>query len=206
MAILLRSRPRGFTLAELLIAGLLLSIVFVAATTTAVSALKFFSSLKANGPQMEASFAMEHITRKAALANKIVVEQGGTQLKIRWDYQSGSFAPNTTSGYSVGSTLNTADDRWIKYGLMSTRPQSPFAPPGAVPAPPYQIYWKEDTAEAGGVTRSDTRLEPNLTLYAGSSFASPAVNTLRVTLSTQTGTPPKPMMLTTDTVSHAASQ
>jgi prepilin-type N-terminal cleavage/methylation domain-containing protein len=197
MAVFLRLSRRGFTLAELLIAGILLSIVFVAATTASVSALKFFKAIQNNNPQVQLNFVVEHIARKAMLANRAVVVSGGTQLKLRWDYQPGTFTPNTTTidgtAYSLGSTLNTADDTWLKYGLIGNSTSG------------YQIYWKEDTVEAGEVTVSDVPLEPGLLLSAGSAFTLLDSKTVSIRLSTQTGTPPRTVTASTVAVTHATS-
>jgi len=112
------------TLTELLIAGVLLSGVFVAAATVYISALRFMNSMR-NNRQLDIFMAMEHMTRKINLANQVIVLDAvgaavadgvaGKELKICMDYRPNLTDPNNAP---LGTTAVTTDDRWVKYKFV----------------------------------------------------------------------------------------
>ena len=181
----------GLTLVELVVAGVLFSVVFLAAASAHVTAAKFFESAKQNQGQVLGYAAMEHMTRKIGLANSAVVGNSGAELKIRWDYNQTTFAP-------LGTPKNYADDSWIKYRFVEGEG-------GA-----YKLEWAADDAQADDEGTVYAELEPKLVLYEGSLFslenptASGSPTAVRLTLVSERGIPAVPFTLSTD-VSLGAS-
>ena len=159
---------------------MLLSVIFLSATSAMVTAMKLFNALNDNKTRVDAYIALEHIARKAALSNQAVISESGAQLKLRWDYALDTFAPTATP-------KNTADDNWVKYRINGNR-----------------LYW-ENTASGADMT-AGTELMPGITLLSGSIFEvinptatltgsnDPNVvgvgTVVRINLVTQAGSPP----------------
>jgi Tfp pilus assembly protein PilV len=197
MGLKLRS-SRGVTLIEVLMAGLLLSVVFLACASAYISTLKFFNALREKSGQLYAFIGMEHVARRAELANDVMVNDGGVanaetgrQLKMRWDYTEDGAPKNTANTVS--------DDTWVKYRIIEE-------PSGSGT---WRLFWRTDTAAAGAaadVATSDTQVESALTLGPASTFVltSPSGNTegrktvLAITLESRVGNPPKTLTLNTD--------
>ncbi len=198
---------RGLTLIEILIAGLLLSVVFLASASAYITTLKFFNAVREKSGQIYAFMGMEHITRRVELANDIMVNDGGTanaetgkQLKMRWDYNA--------DGVLNGDTANdVSDDTWVKYRFIEE----------PVGSGTWRLFWRTDTAAAGSATdvaNTDEQVETGLTLGASSTFAltSPSGNTqgqktvLAVTLESNTGDPPKILTLQTNVLAGSKAK
>lgn len=153
---------RGVTLIEILMAGLLLSVVFLATTSAYIAALKFFGSVRDKSGQIYGFMGVEHIARRVELANEIIVNNGGVvninagkQIKMRWDYDALGTPLNTPS--------NVADDTWVKHRFIEN--------PGGSGV--WKLYWRTDTAAAGpvaDVTTADPQIEPQLTTNTNSTF------------------------------------
>lgn len=97
----------GITLLELLIAGTLLGVIFVAAIAVQISSLGFLKGMM-NAPDVNAAIAFEQMVRDVKRANDIAVSDAGQQLKLKID------------------TLEPADstltgDRWIVYGIVNSK-------------------------------------------------------------------------------------
>jgi hypothetical protein len=192
----------GLTLTEAILATLLLSVIFLGATSALVSSMALFNSIRNNQGRLDATIALEHMARKVALANKIVVDQGGSQLKIRWDYAIGTFALN---GAGAGTPDNPADDTWVKYRIIGN-----------------SLRWRNDAAEAPDVAAGDPELMPGLTLSGGSIFtlvnptgilegsADPNVvgvpTVVEINLVAQSGTPASDVTLNTDVAAGAMTK
>lgn len=196
----LRGRA-GVTLVEIMMAGLLLSVVFLGAASAYISALRFFNALREKSGQVYSFYAVEHIARRARQANQIIVNSGGAanantgkHVKLRWDYSEAGAALNTPD--------NTADDTWVKYAVLEN------------PTGTWRLYWRTDSAATGAVTdaaTTDPRLEESLLLQSGSVFnlASPSGPAegrrviLDIHLETVTGTPPQTLTVDTDVMTGA---
>ena len=208
-----RKREQGLTLAELLIATFLMSVVFVGVTAAYISALKLFQKMQLNAggedtiSTNDQYIALEHVVRRARLANKVVLGESGNpfdsldltktyqQVKFRLDYNPATLAPNNSP---TGTTSDTSDDQWVKYRF--------FQVSGV-----WKLLWKTGTAEAGDVTASDPEVQPNLkvTNYPASYFkaeaaASPGTppGAVSVALNALVGDPERVFSLVTAVWTH----
>ncbi|HTL69851.1 MAG TPA: hypothetical protein VL404_01025 [Candidatus Eisenbacteria bacterium] len=195
-------RRAGLTLTEAILATLLLSVIFLGATSALVSAMALFNSLQNNRGRLDATIALEHMARKIALSNRVVVDQGGAQLKLRWDFATGTFALN---GAGAGTPSDLTDDTWVKYRIIGN-----------------QLRWRNDAAESPDVGAGDPELEPGLTLQSGSIFtlvnptgilegsADPNVvgvpTVVEINLVAQSGTPASDVTLNTDVAAGAMTK
>ncbi len=162
---------RGMTLIELLVASLLISVVFLAASSLYISTLKLFKSAgqrAGGGPgistETDAFIAMEHITRRLRLANRVIMGLDSDsanqstvlvsrQIKIRMDYNPQTLVPNNSP---VGTAYVKTDDQWAKYR---------FVPDGGGDVTKTTLRWKIAAAETGGdVTSADPEVAPGLKL------------------------------------------
>ncbi len=105
-----RQSQSGMTLVELLIAGLLLSGIFLAVTTVHISSLKLLRGQE-NAAGLDPLIALEHISRNVTVANEVFVDNGTgvpgtTQLKLRIDRGD------------PGTTVLT-DDEWVIYRFIN---------------------------------------------------------------------------------------
>lgn len=143
----------AFTLIELLIVSLILSVVFLGAGAVYISALKFLKNMQtyysgqSGASQVDVLIALEQITRQLGLANEAIIDPTGQQLEFRWDYQLNTFVPNHTPS-------DLTDDTWMKFAIIGGN-----------------LYWKNETTEGQDVTSSDQQLVQGLVLQPGSEFA-----------------------------------
>ena len=109
----LKLRFHGFTLMELLVALSLTSVVFLAAISVYLSALKFLKTTQQSGVSTNTVATLEDISKRISLANSAVVTGGGNpQLNVRADY--------AVCSYNVLNTpANVADDNWWHYRLIN---------------------------------------------------------------------------------------
>ncbi len=169
--------------------------VFLAAATVYATAYNFFSKAKNNTGRVETLMVAETIARKIALANRVVIDSGGQQIRIRWDYAAGTFAPrNTPSDFT--------DDSWIKYAIIGGK-----------------IYWRneavggnpDDPAPAVGTTGAgNSEWSPDLTITSNPTFTlinpslaldpgnSGDATVVDINLTTSSGTPAQTMTVKTN--------
>ncbi|GEM_PF-6411020 len=95
---------RGFSLAELLVAGVILSVVFVAAASLHVTSLKFLENQQRSG-NLSPLITLNYLSRSVKSANEVLISGTGKQLSVRIE---GSDPP----------TVSTADDPWEVYGII----------------------------------------------------------------------------------------
>ena len=192
---------RGFTLTEALLATLLLAVIFLGATSAFVSAMALFNNMQNNQGHLDAYIVTEHMVRKVTLANRVVVDQGGEQLKLRWDYALGTFALNG----GTGTAYDLSDDTWVKYRIIGNR-----------------LRWRSDAAEAPDVSAGDPEVQSGLVLDAGSLFtlinptgilegsADPNIvgvgTVVDINLIAESGNPPAPFTLNTDVTAGAMTK
>ncbi len=149
----------GLTLVELTIATLMLSTVFIGATSLYVSGIKFLNATQADTSQVQNTAAAEELTRRISLANEAYVDDAGVQLRLRGDYQLGSYTPNNTPS-------DPSDDTWVKFRFIPANPNSLS-----------NLHWRTDPATES--VRNVTQLDPVLItgLRTGFSFFSLANST-----------------------------
>ena len=178
--------PRhGVTLTELMIATMLLSVVFIGATSAYVSST---AALKAQGDNkadyLSSYAAMEHMARRIRLGNQVAIDPNGRQIKVRWDYAASEQplslpcdAPNATTACT-----------WVKYKLFTSGGEDKT------------LRWRIDSAQAGDVASGDPQVQVGLRVQPGALFAleNPPTGPLivDVTLVTDVGTPPVTKLLT----------
>lgn len=157
---------QGTTLVELLIAGALISLIFVGAGSAYITSLELLQKVRESsggGPDIstetDAFIAVEHISKRARLANKVILGLDGAdqqttlvaqQIKLRLDYNPSTLTPMSQP---LGSTFNKTDDRWVKYAFFKV---------GEV----RKLRWKLATTEGGDVSSSDPEVVPGLNLVA----------------------------------------
>jgi Tfp pilus assembly protein PilV len=202
MGLKLRS-SRGVTLVEILMAGLLLSVVFLACASAYITTLKFFNAVREKSGQLYTFIGMEHVARRVELANDILVNDGGVanagtgkQVKMRWDCAETGAANNTAN--------NVADDTWVKYRIIEDPSGSDPSGSGT-----WKLFWRTESAAGGAATdvaNSDPQVETALKLGSNSTFllTSPSGNAvgqktvLAITLESSVGEPPKTLTLSSD--------
>ncbi len=211
-----RKREQGLTLAELLIATLLMSVVFVGVTAAYISALKLFQRMQLNAgtggtlstkSTNDQFIALEHVVRRARLANSVVLGEPGNlfdaavptktyqQAKFRLDYNSATLTPNNSP---VGTTSDTSDDQWVKYRFVQVTPGV------------WKLLWRTDATVTTDVSGTDPEVQPNLKITSSSSyFKTEAVTApgtppgaVSISLTTQVGDPPRTFSLVTVAWSH----
>ena len=167
----------GLTLIETLIAGLLLSGIFISVTSIYITVLKFIDS-EIKAANIDTLIAVETMTRKINLANNVLVN-GGNQLKLEID--------NGDPG-----TISTADDVWVKFGILgnSLRTKTEAVPDGDVSIADPEVF-------PGLTVLDDSQF--NLINPTASGLA----NVVNIRLTTEGGSPPQPHTLIT---SAAAAQ
>lgn len=137
---------RGLTLLELMIAGTLLAVIFVAVTALQISSLGFLKG-QMNAPDVNAAIAFEQMVRDVKRANDIAVSNGGQQLKLKVDT-------------STPADATLTGDRWIVYGFVSQKLHT-------------KVYTTDATGPASSapnVTSSDSEVLSGLTVDPTSSF------------------------------------
>jgi len=159
----------------------------MASASVYVSGRRFLMGSQLSVAQMQPALAMEHMVRRIGLGNQVVVDAGGAQVKIRWDYQNYA-TPNQTA-------KDTTDDTWIKYRFIGNA-----------------LRWKIDGAAAGDVTAADAEVAPGLVIDPAASFF--ALNnppgpagppTLDVRLVSIVGAPPGPFTLHSAVICRASA-
>ncbi len=182
-------KQNGITLTELLIAGILLSVVFVAATSLYVSALKFFKSQTASA-DVNSLIALEHISRNIKKANDVAISGGGSQLKLRIEG-------------SDPATQSVLDDQWVVYGVVSGK---------LYWKAPYAVTGDGAASTATDVTNTDPELVPGLTISSAIPFsltnpsAQGVTNIVQIVLVTTEGNPSKDNTITTSVMIGSKSK
>ena len=139
---------KAFTLFELLITVLLISMVFAGSTSVYLSSLRFLRTAQLNDVSVNPTVSLETIGKAILLSNNGSLSQGNTQLDLRADYNpaSGDFsAPRGTPG-------NTGDDGYWHYRFINN-----------------SLVWSSDANPAPVLTAANTVLVPNV-VTASSSF------------------------------------
>lgn len=177
--VILRS-AKGMTLIETLIAGLLLSGIFIAVTSIYISTLKFIDS-EIKAANIDTLIAMETMTRKINLAYNVVVA-GDKQLKVEID-------PNDPA------TLSSADDVWIKFGIVanSLRTKTEALPDGDVTIADPEVF-------------PDLKVLDDSKFNLINPTASGRPNVVKIQLATEGGEPPQPHTLITSAAAGAMSK
>lgn len=105
----MKKNESGITLAELLIAGVLLGVVLMAATSFLATAFKF-SKGQTGSQDANAFISLEYIARSVKKANFVAVDNPGSlgpQLKLRMEKDT-----------TVPPTAITTDDQWVFYRFI----------------------------------------------------------------------------------------
>ena len=103
---------RGFTLMELLIAGVMISLVMIAAFSLYSSGLRLFVQARTYDVTAIPEVAVEDLVRKINSANFADINPAN-QLNLRVDYAACNPA-------SVPTPANTADDSWWHYRFLNS--------------------------------------------------------------------------------------
>lgn len=140
---------KAITLMELLITTVLLAVVMLTCASVYVTANQFLDAQERRWQHLDSYLAMEHMARRIPLGNEVQVNVAQRWIKVRWDYPGDSNqAPN-------GTPLNTADDFWIKYGVVGNT-----------------LRWRLDQDVNINVSGADAEVQPGLFVdSAGTAFA-----------------------------------
>lgn len=104
---------QGFTLAELLVALVLVSMVFLGAISLYATGLKFLAARQAVDVSVSPTVSLEQIVRNISIANTANLTNGDSQLNLRLDF--------TCAGVALGSPGNTGDDSWWHYRFIASK-------------------------------------------------------------------------------------
>lgn len=137
----LRSRA-GMTLLEILLTGMMMSVLFLGVTTAYVTVLKFLNTEKTAGGT-NTLLALEQISRDINVANDAIVDAGGSEVMLRIDR-------------NFPSTSQTTDDVWVIYRFIGNRLRWKTTAPGVV--------------NPTSVSGANAELIPNLSVDNSSSF------------------------------------
>lgn len=107
-------RRGGFTLTELLITLVLVTVVFLGASSLYTTGLKFLRARQNIDVSTSPGIVLEQIVKKAAVANSVSLTQANTQLNLRIDY-------DLCSDTRAVPTSTTADDNWWHYRLVNNQ-------------------------------------------------------------------------------------
>lgn len=130
--------PDGFTLTEIMIATVLVSLAFAAAASIQVSALKFLKTQQTVDVTTGPESAIEEMAKQISVANNVGTFFGGTQIDLRIDHD---LCSNTRAVVTPGNIL---DDNFYHFrihnnmvlSLCDSTANSPLngvgAPPGTV--------------------------------------------------------------------------
>lgn len=105
---------KGFTIAEILITLVLISVVFLGATSLYTTGLKFLGARQTIDVSTTPGIVLEQIVKKAAVANNVSLTQSSSQLNLRVDY-------DLCSDTRAVPTATTADDNWWHYRLVGNQ-------------------------------------------------------------------------------------
>ena len=111
----LRSGPHasaGITLTELMISLLLVSVVFLAATTLQTSSVKFLRSRQTMDVATRPEIGVEQMVKMIQVANLVLVDEANREIDLRVDY-------DLCSSTRVVPTATTADDNWWHYRFVA---------------------------------------------------------------------------------------
>lgn len=136
----------GSTLVEVMVAGFLISMVFLIIATVYVTSLKFLRG-EQTSPELSAVLALETIKRNASIANDVAVDPAGAWLQLRMET-------------SDPATATTADDRWITYGFVASEGSTRLRANTTNPA----------GATAVNVTATSPEVVANLVVLPASTF------------------------------------
>ncbi len=163
-------KNKGFTIIELLLTTVLLTVIMASAISLYVAAQGFFNDLLTNSTLTSPAIAMETIVRKAQIANTIIYDGTNNQIKLRLDVNAAS-NPNRTPS-------DNTDDTWFKYRIIGS-----------------DLRWRTDSTPDTDVSASDALFDANLVLRPGSVFnlINPSgvatATVLNMVFITQLGTP-----------------
>ena len=104
---------KAFTLFELLIAVLMISMVFAGTTSVYLSSLKFLKTAQQTDVTINPSVSLETISKVISLGNDATLTNGGSQLNIRADY---AMCSDFTT--SLTTPANNSDDNYWHYMLI----------------------------------------------------------------------------------------
>jgi prepilin-type N-terminal cleavage/methylation domain-containing protein len=99
----------GFTLMEILVGTLMLSLLFLAAVSMYTTAIRFIQSAQTKDLTTMPVIPIETMSRRMAVANNYGVDVPNKQLNIRTDTDCAGAARNTPA--------NTGDDSWWHYRI-----------------------------------------------------------------------------------------
>ena len=103
---------RGFTLTEILIVCVLISMVLLAGVSLYTSSLRFMRAQEAMDVTTLPDVALEDLARKISVANSATRTRGNNQLNLRIDYTGCNWGALDPAG-----PANTAGDSWWHYRL-----------------------------------------------------------------------------------------
>jgi Tfp pilus assembly protein PilW len=135
----MKTRVSGFTLTEILISFVLLSMVFLAAISLYLSSARSFGTLTARDITATYEYAATTIADNIQMANFAATQAGGKQLDVRSDHTCGKIG--------LASPSNFADDTWRHWAFNNGQ---------------RALYYVCDTAPNTTPTAADTTVATEL--------------------------------------------